>query len=98
MTAERLASDGAVFGAKMPETFVGMEIRQIDGGRAQPIQFFHYRTKAGEEVDVAFEDCAGRLIGIEVKASATVTSSDFKGLLALAVSAVDHFVCGPCAF
>ena len=93
MTAERLASEGTVFGALL-ETFVGMEMRKISGGSTQPIQFFHYRTKAGEEVDVVLEDGAGRLIGIEVKASATVTSSDFKGLRALADTAGDRFVRG----
>jgi hypothetical protein len=34
-------------------------------------------------VDIILEDAAGQLVGVEVKASATVTSSDFKGLRAL---------------
>lgn len=93
LTAERLASDGPLFGALL-ETFVAMELRKISGRSAQAIQFFHYRTKAGEEVDALLEDGAGRLVSVEVKASATVTSSDFKGLRALANAAGERFVRG----
>jgi hypothetical protein len=39
--------------------------------------------ETGQEVDIVLEDAAGCLIGVEVKASATVGSSDFKGLRAL---------------
>lgn len=93
LTEERLATEGPLFGALL-ETFVAMELRKVSGGSAQAIQFFHYRTKAGEEVDALLEDGAGRLVGIEVKASATVTSNDFKGLRALANTAGDRFVRG----
>jgi len=93
LTAERLAADGSLFGALL-ETFVGMELRKLAGGSARAIQFFHYRTKAGEEVDVVLEDGAGRLVGVEVKASATVTSGDFKGLRSLAGATGDKFARG----
>lgn len=93
LTAERLAFDGPLFGALL-ETFVGMELRKLSGGSAQAIQFFHYRTQAGEEVDVLLEDGAGRLVGVEVKDSATVTSSDFKGLRVVAGAVGDRFVRG----
>lgn len=46
-------------------------------------QLFHFRTQTGQEVDIVLEDAAGHLVGVEVKASATITSSDFKGLRAL---------------
>lgn len=45
---------------------------------------FHFRTQTGQEVDVVLEDVAGRLVGIEVKATATVSAKDFKGLRTLA--------------
>jgi len=40
----------------------------------------HYRDKDQDEVDIIVEDEHGALIGIEVKASATVHASDFKGM------------------
>jgi predicted AAA+ superfamily ATPase len=39
-------------------------------------------------------EAAGRLVGIEVKASSTVTPDDFKGLKAFAVEAGERFVRG----
>jgi len=40
------------------------------------------------------EDAAGHLVGVEVKASATATSGDFKGLRALQEIAGKRFMCG----
>jgi predicted AAA+ superfamily ATPase len=42
-------------------------------------------------VDIALEDRRRRIVGIEIKAGATVTSSDFKGLEDLAHSAGKRF-------
>ncbi len=44
------------------------------------LSFSHYRTKDQYEVDVIIEDRRGRVVGIEVNASATVKSDDFRGL------------------
>lgn len=66
------------------ENFVVMELRkQTAWNKIQP-QLFHFRTQSGQEVDVILENDAGRLVGIEIKASATVGAQDFKGLHALA--------------
>ena len=46
------------------------------------------------EVDLVLENSAGQVVGIEVKASATVKSDDFRGLRALADMAGDRFVRG----
>ncbi|WP_353824166.1 hypothetical protein [Mesorhizobium sp.] len=43
------------------------------------MSFSHYRTKDQDEVGVVIEDRRGRVVGIEVKASATVPQ-DFRGL------------------
>lgn len=62
------------------ENFVAMELRkQIAWSQTKP-QMFHFRTQTGQEVDLVLEDKAGRIVGIEVKASATVSAQDFKGL------------------
>ncbi|HVB55967.1 MAG TPA: DUF4143 domain-containing protein [Candidatus Acidoferrales bacterium] len=39
---------------------------------------YHYRDKNQDEVDIIVEDERGAMLGIEVKASATVHASDFK--------------------
>ena len=38
----------------------------------------HYRDKDQDEGDIVVEMHDGRLVGIEVKAAATVTANDFK--------------------
>lgn len=60
------------------------------------VSFSHYRTKDQDEVDVVIEDRRGRIIGIEVKASATVRAQDFRGLRQLQEAVGDRFVRGWC--
>ena len=45
-------------------------------------------------MDLVLEDGRGRVVGIEVKASATAAASDFNGLRALAETAGKSFVQG----
>ena len=45
---------------------------------------YHYRDKDQDEVDLVVERGDGALIGIEVKAGATVGEDDFRGLRKLA--------------
>src|ERR1017187_6161884 len=54
---------------------------------------YHYRDKDQDEVDLVVETGSGALVGIEVKASATVNAGDFKGLRKLAASG-DNFKLG----
>ena len=56
--------------------------------------FSHFRDKDRNEVDIVIENHCGQVVGVEVKASATVTSADFKGLRRLAAGAGDRFVRG----
>ena len=58
------------------------------------LTFSHYRTKDLDEVDIVIEDRRGRIIGIEVKASATVKSDDFRGLRQLQNAVGDRFIRG----
>lgn len=90
LDAERLASERVLLGPLL-ENFVMMELRkQSAWSRTQP-RMFHFRTQTGQEVDIVLEDAAGRVVGIEVKASATVGAGDFKGLRTLAESLGDRF-------
>lgn len=93
LNTERLIADRGLAGPLL-ENFVVMELRkQASWSRTRP-QLFHYRTQTGQEVDIVLEDAAGRLVGVEVKASATISASDFKGLHALAEATGRQFHCG----
>lgn len=61
-----------------------------------PGQWFlsHYRDKDQVEVDFVLESPLRSIIGIDVKASATVTAGDFKGLRRLREHCKDAFVSG----
>ena len=60
----------------------------------QPLSFYHYRDKDQVEVDVVIERGASAVAGVEVKAAATVTLSDFRGLRKLKRVTGDRFVSG----
>lgn len=79
LDAARLQSDDLMTGAAF-ECFVAAELtKQISWSETRP-SLFHYRTHTQQEVDLVMEDARGRLVGIEVKKTASPTSSDFKGL------------------
>jgi hypothetical protein len=55
---------------------------------------FHFRDRGGAEVDLVLESRQGQVAGIEVKASATARSDDFRGLRLLADRLGDRFAGG----
>lgn len=89
----RLSEDKTRFGALL-ESFVVSELMKLASWSERRVSFSHYRTKDLDEVDVVIEDRRGRIIGIEVKASATVKSDDFRGLRQLQAAVGDRFVRG----
>jgi predicted AAA+ superfamily ATPase len=91
--ANRLNDPGGVVGPLM-ENFVLMELARQLTWSAQRARLFHYRTKDKLEVDAVLETPDGRVIGIEVKAGATVRAEDLSGLRNLARHAGDRFVAG----
>lgn len=86
----RFTADPGLAGPLL-ENFVVMELRKAAAWSRTRPSFFHYRTQTDQEVDVVMEDRAGRLVGVEVKSSATVGSSDFKGLRAFMEAVGDKF-------
>lgn len=76
------------------ESFVGSELRKLIGWSDARVTLSHFRTKDGDEVDFVLEDQQGRIVGIEVKASATLRRGDFSGLRKLEAAAGDKFVRG----
>ena len=82
-TADRIARDRSLFGALL-ETFVVGEILRLATWSDVQLRLHHYRDKDQDEVDIVLEDEAGDMIGIEVKAAATVITTDFRGLRKIA--------------
>jgi predicted AAA+ superfamily ATPase len=79
LDAERLRNDDLMTGPVL-ECFVAAELtKQITWSKTRP-GIFHYRTHSQQEVDFVLEDARGRLVGIEVKKTASPNSGDFKGL------------------
>jgi predicted AAA+ superfamily ATPase len=89
----RLSDDKTRFGALL-ESFVVSELMKLASWSERRVSFSHYRTKDLDEVDVVIEDRRGRIIGIEVKASATIKADDFRGLRQLQAAVGDRFVRG----
>lgn len=93
LDAERLAQHDTMLGQAL-ENFVAMELTKHAGWGATRPQLYHFRAHTGQEVDIVLESPDGRVVGIEVKASATAASSDFKGLRTLSDATKDRFVRG----
>jgi predicted AAA+ superfamily ATPase len=81
------------FGAVL-ENFVLMEIvKQASVSPARPA-VFHYRSADGLEVDALIEPRGGPICAVEVKAAATLSSRDSRGLLSLSSALGDEFGAG----
>lgn len=91
--ADALIKDRALLG-QLLETFVYQEVRRQAEWHDKPIVFHHFRDRDGVEVDIVLERGANEVAGIEVKASATVTAGDFKGLRMLRDTVGGKFLCG----
>jgi predicted AAA+ superfamily ATPase len=81
--AGAIAADRMSFGALL-ETFVFSELLKLASWSDNRFQFFHFRDKDKNEVDIVIEDLQGRVVGIKVKATGTASAKDFGGLTKLA--------------
>lgn len=93
MDAAGLAADRPLLG-QLLETFVFQELRRQASWHGEPLMFFHYRDKDGAEVDIVIEQGSRALAGVEIKAAATVTAADFRGLRKLKDAAGKRFAAG----
>ena len=93
VNAAALAADRTRLGPVL-ETFVFQELRRQAAGHDDPHTFFHYRDRDRAEVDVVVERGSIALAGVEVKAGATVTAADFRGLRKLRNAAGRRFAGG----
>jgi len=76
------------------ESFVFGELLKHSTTADDDYRLLYYRDADKFEVDVVIENTAGQLVGVEVKASATVKERDLRGLKKLANLAGDQFTAG----
>jgi predicted AAA+ superfamily ATPase len=93
LTKERITKDRSALGPLL-ETFVFSEVLKQASWLDEASTMHHYRDKDQDEVDIVVENDSGSLIGLEIKASATVNSGDFKGLKKLALASGREFRLG----
>jgi len=91
--ADALKADRTLLG-QLLETFVFQELRRQASGREDVLNFYHFRDKDGAEVDIVLEMSGQQVAGIEIKAAATVTASDFRGLRKLRQASGKRFSAG----
>jgi uncharacterized protein len=94
-----LGRDAILYGpdmlGRLLDTFVAAQIRSELAASELDPRLYHLREEHGRrEVDLLIETAAGALIGIEVKASATVTTSDARHLAWLRDEVGDAFLAG----
>ena len=76
------------------ECFVHAEIAKAAALSDETTTVSHYRDKDRVEVDLVLERSPDTIVGIEVKAGATVRPGDFRGLERLRSAVGDGFACG----
>jgi len=93
LDAGTLAKDRPLLG-QLLETFVLQELRRQASWQEEAIGFYHFRDKDGYEVDIVLEREGQTVAGVEVKAAATVTDADFRGLRKLREASGGRFSSG----
>jgi predicted AAA+ superfamily ATPase len=93
LTPEMLAKHRECWGSVL-ETWVYAELRKNMALDDEPWHLAHYRDKDQVEVDFVLDSPLREVIGIEVKAAATVSAADFKGLRRLKEHTGKDFTAG----
>ncbi|MCY4356617.1 MAG: DUF4143 domain-containing protein [Gammaproteobacteria bacterium] len=73
------------------ENLVYLELRKAAVWAKEPISLLHFRDNRQREVDLVIEKDDGKVTGVEVKASASVSVRDFRGLSALSELTGERF-------
>ncbi|HEN4796589.1 TPA: ATP-binding protein, partial [Legionella pneumophila] len=76
------------------ENLIYMELLKQNSWSEEKVELLHFRDKYQNEVDIVMERDNHQIIGVEIKASATVNMHDFKGLIKLAEFNPSKFQCG----
>jgi len=89
---ESLWQDKAILG-QLLETYIYQELRKYADWHDELLSFYHFRNKDKVEVDIIIEQNR-KLVGIEVKAAASISNSDFNGLRKLQAATEEQFAAG----
>jgi uncharacterized protein len=92
-TEERVAKDRSILGPLL-ETFLVSEVMKQASWLDETCRLHYYRDKDQDEVDIVVESESGAIVGLEIKAGATVNASDFRGLRKLSEASGDNFKLG----
>jgi len=90
---DSLARDRVTMGHLL-ETFAYQEIRREASWGEHDYRLHHFRDNDGVEVDIVLERGGFEVAGVEVKAAASVTPADFRGLRKLARASGERFRSG----
>lgn len=90
---DRLENDSILYG-RLFECFVTLELLKHCSWSETNAKCYHFRTSTGQEVDIILEYPGGEIIGVEIKARATVSKNDFKWLKTLQESLGKRFLRG----
>lgn len=93
LSFDRVKANRGEFGALL-KSFVFSEVLKLMSGSDLRLTPYHFRDQQMHEVDIVLERDDGMIVGIEVKAAATVKSSDFAGLRTLAEACKERFAYG----
>jgi uncharacterized protein len=93
LSFERVKANRDAFGPLL-ETFVFAEVLKLMTASDLRLLPYHFRDQQMHEVDIVLERDDGMIVGIEIKASATVKSTDFSGLRTLAAACKQRFAFG----
>lgn len=91
---EKGLRQGGEIAGRVFENFVVLELFKHVSWSAEPANLFHFRSQAGQEVDVVIEGSKGQVIGVEIKLSASASPRDFAGLRILREHLGNKFIRG----
>lgn len=92
-TVERVAKDRSILGPLL-ETFLFSEVMKQASWLDETCTLHYYRDKDQDEVDIVLESERGAIVGLEIKAAATVNPGDFRGLRKLSEASGHNFKLG----
>lgn len=92
-TEERIAKDRSILGPLL-ETYLFSEVMKQASWLDETCTLHYYRDKDQDEVDIVVESENGAIVGLEIKATATVNADDFRGLRKLSEASRRNFKLG----
>ncbi len=93
-SADSLARSTADGAGPIMETFVINELMKLRVAADIEVDLYHFRDRDGREIDCVLQTPDGRVVGVEVKASATVNIHDFRHLSFARDRLGDQFITG----